>query len=147
MERVRFLQHKGKQLLHLDFSRAKADEVITIIDRAKAVIGAQPEGSVRTLTDVTDATFNTPVSEAMKDLVNHNKRFVIASAVVGVTGLKQIIYNAVVKFSGRNLVAFRYHGRRPRTGSRGSNPPLLSIVRDSSTSAAAALQWNMEEKL
>lgn len=106
MERVRFLQHKGKQLLHLDFSRAKADEVITIIDRAKAVIGAQPEGSVRTLTDVTDATFNSAVSEAMKDLVSHNKRFVIASAVVGVTGLKQIIYNAVVKFSGRNLVAF-----------------------------------------
>jgi hypothetical protein len=105
-DRIQFMQHKGKKILHLNFRAAKAEEVIEIIGKAKAVIGAQPERSVRTLTDVTDAAFNSRVSEAMKDFVNHNKRFVTASAVVGVTGLKQIIYNAVVKFSGRNLVAF-----------------------------------------
>lgn len=105
-ERVQFIQYKGKQLLHLDFSHAKAEEVLDTIVKARTVIGAQPEGSVRTLTDVTEAAFNSKVSEAMKEFVNHNRRFVTASAVVGVTGLKQIIYNAVIKFSGRNLVAF-----------------------------------------
>jgi len=35
-----------------------------------------------------------------------NKPYVVAAAVVGVTGLKQIIYNAVMKFSGRKLTAF-----------------------------------------
>jgi hypothetical protein len=105
-DRIQFIQHKGKQILHLDFSAAKPDDVIATIQGAKTVIGAQAPGSVRILTDVTDASFNSKVSEAMKDFVNHNKPFVLASAVVGVTGLKQIIYNAVVKFSGRNLVAF-----------------------------------------
>jgi len=44
--------------------------------------------------------------DAMKEFVIHNKPYVVASAVVGVTGLKQIIYNAVMKFSGRKLTAF-----------------------------------------
>jgi hypothetical protein len=106
MQRVQFIQHKGKQILHLNFSGAKADEVLAVIGEAMTVIRAQPAGSVRTLTDVTGAGFNSTVSDAMKTFVNHNKPFVTAAAVVGITGLKQIIYNAVIKFSGRNLVAF-----------------------------------------
>ena len=59
-----------------------------------------------TLTDVTNTAFNSKVPDAMKVFVMHNKPYVVASAVVGVTGLKQIIYSAVMKFSGRRLTAF-----------------------------------------
>ena len=106
MERVRFIDHRGKKILHLDFSHIKADQVLPIIDKAKLTIGGQPPRSVFTLTDVTETGFNTQVSDAMKEFVAHNKPFVAASAVVGVTGLKQIIFNAVMKFSGRQLHAF-----------------------------------------
>lgn len=111
MQRIKFIEHKGKKILHLDFAQAQADEVIRIIQEAKGVIAAQPERSVRTLTDVTDLKFNTAAAEAMKEFASHNKPYVAAAAVVGVTGLKQIIYNAVVKFSGRNLVAFDSHNQ------------------------------------
>ncbi|MDA8099007.1 MAG: hypothetical protein M0042_05220 [Nitrospiraceae bacterium] len=106
MERVKFIEHKGRRILHLDFTHARTDEVLAIIREAKTVIAAQPPQSVRTLTDVTEIKFNTETADAMKQFVAHNKPFVTAAAVVGITGLKQIIYNAVVKFSGRNLVAF-----------------------------------------
>jgi hypothetical protein len=106
MERVRFIAFRGKQILHLDFAHARPDEALKIIDAAKNVIAAQPELSVRTLTDVTDMKSDAAVSEAMKEFANHTKPYVTAAAVIGVKGLKQIIYNAVVKFSGRNLVAF-----------------------------------------
>lgn len=106
MDRIQFIHHKGKQILHLDFTHAKADEVIVIINQAKPVIAAQPVKSIRTLTDVTDMSFNTKATEALKEFASHNKPFVTAAAVVGIAGLKQIIYNAVVKFSGRNLIAF-----------------------------------------
>jgi len=106
MERVRFIEHQGKKLLHLDFSHCTAGEVLQVIDQAKAVIVTQQPKSVMTLTDVTEAAFNSAVSEAMKDLVSHNKPYVAAAAVVGVSGLKQIIFNAVVRFSGRKLHAF-----------------------------------------
>lgn len=109
--RIKFIEHKGKRILHLDFTRAHADEVIQIIGKAKSVIAAQPAKSVRTLTDVTDIKFNNDATAAMKEFASHNKPYVAAAAVVGVTGLKQIIYNAVVKFSGRNLVLFDSHGQ------------------------------------
>ena len=111
MERIQFIQHQGKQILHLDFTHANADEVLQIIRDATAVIAAQPAQSLRTLTDVTEMKFNTEAAEALKEFARHNKPYVTAGAVVGITGLKQIIYNAVVKFSGRNLVAFASVGR------------------------------------
>ena len=109
--RIKFIEHKGKRILHLDFTEARADEVIQIIGKAKGVIAAQPAGSIRTLTDVTDIKFNTAATEAMKEFASHNKPYVAAAAVIGVTGLKKIIYNAVVKFTGRNLVVFDSHGQ------------------------------------
>jgi hypothetical protein len=106
MERVRFIEHKERKILHLDFTRTRPDQILQIIEQAKQVIQAQPHASLRTLTDVSDLKFNTSASDAMKEFASHNKPYVAAAAVVGVTGLKQIIYNAVLKFTGRNIVAF-----------------------------------------
>ena len=106
MERVQFIQHKGKKILHLNFADCTTDEVLQVIEMSKAVIRTQSPRSVLTLTDVTDTAFNSAVSDAMKEFVIHNKPYVIAAGVVGVTGLKQIIYNAVMRFSGRKLTAF-----------------------------------------
>lgn len=106
MERVQFIQHKSRSILHLDFSNRKSPEVLQIIERAKHTIKTQSHRSVYTLTDVTNTAFNNAVSDAMKEFVLHNKPYVVASAVVGVTGLKQIIFNAVMKLSGRKLTAF-----------------------------------------
>ncbi len=100
------MDHRGKQILYLNFAQAKPGEVLETIIHAKAVIAAKPHNSVLVLTNVSNAGFNSEVSDAMKEFVIHNKPFVKASGVVGITGLKQIIYNAVLKFSGRNLVAF-----------------------------------------
>lgn len=106
MERIQFILYKGKQFLHLDLSNAKASEVVRLCIDATPVIAGQPEKSIRTLTDVTNMNFNDEATEALKQFTKHNKPYVLAGAVVGVTGLKRIIYNAVVKFSGRNIVAF-----------------------------------------
>jgi hypothetical protein len=106
LERVQFLQHKGKKILHLNFANCSVDEVLQTIEMSKAAIRTQSPGSVLTLTDVTNAAFNSKVSEAMKEFVIHNKPYVVAAAVVGVTGLKQVILNAVMKLSVRKLTAF-----------------------------------------
>lgn len=105
MERVRFIEHKGKQILHLNFASAKAGEVLATIEKAKTVIAAQPLNSLLTLSDVTDGTLNREVSDALKNFTHHNKPFVKAAAVIGISGLKQIIFNAVLKFSGRHIAA------------------------------------------
>ncbi len=107
MERVQFIQHKGKVILFINCAGCSAAEVLRVLDEARAAVRTQRPDSVRTLTDVTSAGFDSAVSEAMKDLVLHHRTYVTAAAVVGATGLKQIIFNTVMRFSGSHLHTFK----------------------------------------
>ncbi len=105
-ERVKFIKHQDRDILYLDFSNSKTDQVLKIIEDAKEVIRTKPEKSILTLTDVTNARFNDAVGESMKQFAAHNKPYVKAGAVIGITGLKKIIFGAVMAFSKRNLESF-----------------------------------------
>jgi hypothetical protein len=105
-ERVKFITHQEKEILFLDFSNSKADEVLKIIDDAKRVISAKPMNSLLTLTDVTNARFDEAVNSGMKEFTAHNRPYVKAAAVVGITGLKKVIFGAVMAFSKRNIASF-----------------------------------------
>ena len=76
------------------------------MEHAKKVISSKPRQSLLTLTDVTNARFNEEVGDGMKQFTAHNKPYVKAGAVVGVSGLKRIIFSAVMAFSKRNLQTF-----------------------------------------
>jgi hypothetical protein len=106
MERVKFIKHEEKEILFLDFSNTRTDEVLKIIEDAKRVISAKPMNSLLTLTDVTNARFNDEVGDGMKQFSAHNRPYVKAAAVVGITGLKKIIFGAVMAFSKRNIESF-----------------------------------------
>ncbi len=106
MERVQFIRHNGRDILFLDFSECKAGEVILVIDKATPVIAGQPEKSLLTLSDVSNARFDDSVTQRMKEFTAHNKPFVKAAAVVGITGLKKILFEAVMMFSKRKIHAF-----------------------------------------
>ncbi len=106
MERVQFIRHNGAEILFLDFSECKAGDVLLVIDKATPVITARPEKSLFTLSDVTNARFDDTVTHRMKEFTAHNKPFVKAAAVVGITGLKKILFEAVMMFSKRKIHAF-----------------------------------------
>jgi hypothetical protein len=106
MERVSFVSHRSKQVLVLDFSHISVADLLRLLPDAAALIRAQPAHSLLILTDVTDAAFDVQVTQALKDFTVGNKSYVKASAVVGVTGLKKIVYDAVMKFSGRTMPIF-----------------------------------------
>ena len=105
-EHVRFIEHKGCQILLIDFAECQPIEFLERIRYARSVIGRQPPGSTRTLTVVTKARFNGQVSEAMKEYTSHNKPYVRAAAVVGLSGLQEIVYNVIIKLTGRNIATF-----------------------------------------
>lgn len=106
MERVRFITHKDRKILHIDFSGCSSEEMMTYMREAQRIISSQPEGSVLTLTDVTNARYNRKVSAALKEFANANKPFVKAAAVIGVTGMKEVILNAIILFTRRNFSLF-----------------------------------------
>jgi len=106
MGRVSIVTHKGKRILYFDLSSCKATDVAAVVAAAKKVVSAEQPGSVLALTNVINTELSKDTSDIVKDFTAHNKPYVKASAVVGVEGLKKIIYNAVMAFSGRQLSAF-----------------------------------------
>lgn len=107
MNRVAFREHRGVRYLELDFTHMT--ELLPVQETcaaAHAAIRREPLGSVRTLTNVTGSHFNKPIVAAMRQLAVDNKPYVRAAAIVGLTGLMKVVYNAIVRLTGRNIVAF-----------------------------------------
>jgi hypothetical protein len=104
-ERVRFIRHRSAEILWIDWTDATADEILESIGEAKSLIAARPPKSVRTLTTVKGARVERPVTDALKEYVAHNKPYVLAGAVVGLSDLKTVVFNFVNRATGRSLRA------------------------------------------
>jgi hypothetical protein len=105
--RTRFIDHQGQRILLFDFEGLKdPTESLAEIENSKAFVATQPRKSLRILTNVRDTRYNGAVLQGMKELARHDEPYVIASAVVGLTGLLRIAYTAITTFSRRNIAVF-----------------------------------------
>jgi hypothetical protein len=107
MERTRFMVHQGHRILVLDFAGIRdPDEALREIQHSREVVARHAPGSLLVMTLVRDARYNAAVLQGMKELAAHNAPYVKASAVVGMSGLHRIAYQAVILFSKRNIRTF-----------------------------------------
>ncbi len=108
MDRVRFIDHKGKRVVLLDFSGiTDVDEGLREIATARRFIGALPaDGTTRTVTDVRDTRYDRRIVEAMKQMTAANRPIVRAAAVVSDSALHQAAINMIAFFSRRKLQVF-----------------------------------------
>lgn len=106
MKRLEFFTYQGKQMLLIDFSHLQATEVLALITEAKQVVAQQPQQSLLTLTDVTQIGFNKEVIAALQEYALHNKPYVKAAAIVGITELLKNVEESIQKASARQLKNF-----------------------------------------
>jgi hypothetical protein len=107
MERIRFIEHRGKRILFMDFSEMNGPgEALAELDHARRVIAAEPVNSLLTLTDVTGTRYDGEIIQAFQALAAHNKPYVRAAASVTRTPLQLVALRASAVLSRRNLAAF-----------------------------------------
>jgi hypothetical protein len=106
MDRIKFVQHAGKQILRVDFTNSTPEQVIETIGAAEKIVRKQPKNSVLAVTLVDGAGFNDASGQAFKEYAAYNKPFVRATAVVGVKGLQNMVFRAVAMFSKREIGSF-----------------------------------------
>jgi hypothetical protein len=105
MAGARFIQHRGKKILHMDFAYSKFEEVLSAINQSSELVKNEPKGSVLGLVDVRKSAFNKDVAQALKELAAANTPYIKMSVVVGIDGIKAVIFNAVLVFTQRkNLI-------------------------------------------
>jgi hypothetical protein len=105
-DHVKFIKYKERSILQIDFEGCRPEQMLERIRFARSTIGRQPLASVRTLTLVRDARFSNQVSKEMKEYTTHNKPFVRCAAVVGLSGLQEVVYNVIIKVTGRKIATF-----------------------------------------
>ncbi len=99
-----FIQHRGRRILHLDFTGLSLPELKAAFVEAHRVAWAEPAGTVRILTTLR-SPLTPEAAEALKEYGLANRGRIRASAVVGDSFWMVVV--AFLKANGRDdLVLF-----------------------------------------
>ncbi len=104
--RVQFIEFFGKRVLAINYAHCDADMMREVAAEGHRVLSQEPLNSVLTLNDVTGAKFDQESVAALKSMVAANAPYVRRAAVIGISGLQSLIYEAVQAFSKRKLPQF-----------------------------------------
>jgi hypothetical protein len=107
MARNQQIIHKGKVIYHMDFSNLNnVQEIKGIISESIKYIRSQPKESTLTLTRINGMHFSNEIKDLFNDFIKGNKPYVKSGAVVGLSGLQQIVYNGLMRVTGRDIKSF-----------------------------------------
>jgi hypothetical protein len=107
MANTQHLVHNNKAIFHMDFTNLKNPlDIKNLINESVRYIRIQPLSSVLTLTTIQGMHFSNEIKDLFNDFIKGNKPYVKASAVVGMSGMQQIVYNGLMRVTGRDIKAF-----------------------------------------
>ena len=106
-DRIRFIEHRGKQILLADLSHCTAREVEKLALLVPSYVTSEPRGSVLLLADFTGAEFDRIAIERLKESAVFDRPHLKRSAWVGVEKLPKVFFEHIKNFSQRELPAFK----------------------------------------
>ena len=105
MENYEWMEKNGKKILYMRVASKNIEELNTKIEEFREVITRQPEHSLLTISDVTNGHFDKSMKGQLQTFVAANEPYVKMSVIVGLQGLQKIVYDSVLRVTGRkNLV-------------------------------------------
>ena len=106
-EPIRFIEHKGKQILLLDFSHANAHEMLLLIEEVRVTVAQHTRESLVTLADFTGSTVDHTVATKIKEVLTLDRPFVKKTAWVGSESIPHAFMESFQTFSQREIVTFK----------------------------------------
>ena len=106
-DRIRYVEHKGKQILLVDLSHCMPAEVAKISLLVPSYVTSEPRGSVLLLADFTGAEFDRIAIDRLKEGAVFDRPHLKRSAWVGLDKLPKVFYEHIKNFSQRDLPAFK----------------------------------------
>jgi len=106
-ERIRFITHRGKQVLLVDVSNCTPAEMNQLSRLVPAYVAAEPRGSVLLLADFTGSKFDKAAFQSLKQATVYDRPHIKRSAWVGTEALPKVFYENLKAFSQRDLPTFK----------------------------------------
>jgi hypothetical protein len=92
-DRLKKISHRGCSILFTDYSNFIAfDDWRALLDAERQLMPKEQLGSVLALAVFTGSRFSASVFSAIKELAVHNKPYIKASALVGLSSLQQGVF-------------------------------------------------------
>lgn len=93
-ERREVIERDGAKIYYTDFSNLKEDDFLALLDTAMEADSQIPEGS-NILQDISGCYLNDTIKKKLSEFVKIVKVRNYDVAIIGITGLKKIIANAL----------------------------------------------------
>jgi hypothetical protein len=106
-DRIRFIEHQGKQILLLDYSHATAPEMQLLLEHVRMTVAQHARESLLTFADFTGATVDHAVSTKMKEVLTLDRPFVKKTAWIGTESIPHAFMENFHSFSQREIATFK----------------------------------------
>ncbi|MFP4365071.1 MAG: hypothetical protein ACLFR1_14510 [Spirochaetia bacterium] len=104
MSEVKVLEENGKQIVYMEFPESGAmDEIDQVISEGKGIIHSSDPESVLALSNIKFQDPNPDIMKAIEGFTKSNKPYIKKSAVIGISGVKKALVNAIAGITGRNM--------------------------------------------
>ena len=104
---IRFIEHKGKRILLVDFTNANAHDMLLLLEELRETVAQEPRGSLITFSDWTGATVDHAVAMKVKEVLTLDRPFVKKTAWVGTESIPHAFMENFHTFSQREIVTFK----------------------------------------
>lgn len=106
-DRIHFIEHKGKQILSLDFSHATAPQMQLLLEHVRVVVAQHARESVLTFADFSDAEVDHAVAMKIKEVMTLDRPFVKKTAWIGAESIPHAFMENFQNFSQRSIATFK----------------------------------------
>jgi hypothetical protein len=109
-ERIRFIEHKGKQILLLDFSHATAPQMLPLLKQVQTTVAQHEPKSVLILANYEGAEIDHRVAMKIKEVLALDRPYVKKAAWLGTAHIPQALSENFHLFSQRETATFKTRG-------------------------------------
>lgn len=87
--------HNGKRIVEIDFDGCKPGAYAPVVAQAMKLISASPAGSVLAMTRFENVRFDPATVVEMQRFASAAQPFLKANALVGITGMKKVVFGGI----------------------------------------------------
>ena len=108
MSHVRYVEHKGRRIVLLDFANVRGPDqwTVALADARRFFATLPADGSAVTVTDVTGTRYDRATVDAFKTLSSDNRPYVKAGAVVNDSAMHRAVISMIALFARRKFEVF-----------------------------------------
>lgn len=107
-ERIQWIEHKGKKIIYLDYKNLNSrnkEEFIKVLDAAKEFV-LSAGNNILLLVDIRNSFGDRDIVNRMKQDGKEEKPYIKKEAVVGITGVKEVLLKAINLFTNLGIKPF-----------------------------------------